>query len=82
MLIASVTVAAMFTVVELIVIMQVLVLMCLMKLMVGQSTCSTATEIKRPGMAMGRLWRGCCSRMATIPPKVIRFDCSFQTLLA
>ena len=54
MLIASVTVAAMFTMVEMVVIMQVLVLMCF-KLMVGQSTCSTTTEIKGLGMAIGRL---------------------------
>lgn len=40
MLIASLAGAAMFTMVEMIVIMQVLVLMCLIKLMVGQSTCS------------------------------------------
>lgn len=52
MLIASVIVAAMFTMVEMIVIMQVLVLMCLIKLVVGESICSTTTEIKGLGRAI------------------------------
>jgi len=77
MLIASLTVAAMFTMVEMIVIIQVLVLMCLIKLMLGQSTCSTTTEIKGLGMAIGRLWRGYYSRMANVPPKLVCFGCSF-----
>lgn len=81
MLIASLAGAAMFTMVEMIVIMQVLVLMCLIKLMVGQSTCSTTTEIKGLGTAIGRLQRGYYSGMADAPSKLARFACSFQTVL-
>lgn len=67
----------MFTMVEMIVIMQVLVLMCLIKLMVGQSTCSATTEMKGLGTAIGRLRRGDYPRIASVPPRACLFRLFF-----